>query len=74
MTTAYDATGRECINCGHIVEDYTGHLQASEVTLCSECPDELEDEKWKYRADVVHRIPRSNQSVDTETDQEKNDE
>jgi len=65
MTTAYDATGRKCIECGHAVEDYTGHFQASEVTLCTECPDRLEEEKWQYRSDIVHRIPRKN----TDTDQ-----
>lgn len=56
MTTPYEATDRSCSECGEDVEDYTGHWEASEVTLCEDCHDQ-HIEKWKYRADVVHKVP-----------------
>ena len=59
MTIPYEAADRDCIECGEIVEDYTGHSGASEVTLCEGC-EEYKEEKWQYRADVVHIIPRKN--------------
>lgn len=58
MTTTYEATDNSCIECGEPVEDYTGHWEASEVTLCKQCYDE-HAEKWQYRADVVHSVPRA---------------
>lgn len=66
MTIPYEATDKNCIECGHPVEDYTGHSSASEVTLCTDCPDELETEKWQYRADIVHRIPRKEKDMTDE--------
>lgn len=56
MTIPYDATDRSCIECSRDVEDYTGHLHASEVTLCEECYPEYR-EKWQYRVEVVHKVP-----------------
>lgn len=57
MTRPYEATGRTCIECGAEVEDYIGHWQASEVTLCEECyPDH--HEKWQFRVEVVHKVPK----------------
>lgn len=57
MTTTYEATGMTCYNCGAEVEDYTGHLEASEITVCESCPTEVR-EKAEYRAAVVHVVPR----------------
>lgn len=58
MTIPYEATDRNCEECGESVEDYTGHWNASEATLCENCYDE-HIEQWQYRADVVHKIPRA---------------
>lgn len=57
MTIPYDAEDRNCTECGEPVEDYTGHWEASEVTLCEECHDDHYEE-WQYRADVVHAVPK----------------
>ena len=57
MTTPYKAEGRNCLNCGVEVETYTGHLQASEITLCESCGEEVKGE-MKHRAQVVHTVPR----------------
>lgn len=59
MTTPYEATGRACANCREEVEDYTGHWEASEATLCENCYDD-NIEEWQYRAEVVHKISRKN--------------
>ena len=60
MTTPYEATDRSCINCGETVEDYTGHLQASEITSCEECYDEVVDEYGHRLGTVIHNVPRKN--------------
>lgn len=57
MTTPYEATDRECIECKEPVEDYTGHWEASEVTLCEECYPEFAEE-WQRPGRVVHRVPK----------------
>lgn len=57
MTIPYEATDRTCSECGAPVEDYTGHWEASEATLCEPCyPEHIDD--WQYRAQVVHSVPR----------------
>lgn len=56
MTTTYQAEDRSCIECGEDVQDYTGHWEASEVTLCEGCYDEYA-KKWEYRAEVIHKVP-----------------
>lgn len=57
MTITYDASGVKCLNCQAVVEDYTGHLNASEITLCDECYEE-NIEEYERRADVVHKVPK----------------
>lgn len=57
MTIPYDATDKQCSECGHDVEDYTGHWSASEITLCEECYEEYYDD-YMYKADVVHSVPK----------------
>lgn len=57
MTITYEATDRNCIRCGREVEDYIGHLEASEITSCEECHEEVEDDP-QLGADVVHCVPR----------------
>lgn len=58
MTVGYDATDKQCEECGADVEDYTGHWHASEATLCEDCYEDHIDE-WQYRADVVHCVPKA---------------
>jgi len=61
MTTPYEATDRNCTECGEPVEDYTGHLEASEVTLCEDCYDKHYEDKWKIRVDMAHKVPKVTQ-------------
>lgn len=63
MTTTYEATDKNCINCGEPVEDYTGHWEASEVTACEECHDEVSEE-FQYTAQVIHCVPRKEDDDD----------
>lgn len=57
MTTTYQAEGRECINCGAEVEDFTGHWEASEMTACEECYEEVK-ENAPWSVEVIHEVPR----------------
>lgn len=57
MTIPYDADDRNCTECRETVEDYIGHLHASEVTLCEECYEE-HAERWQHRVEVVHSVPK----------------
>ena len=57
MTTTYQAKDHNCEECGVELEEYTGHLEASEVSLCEECYEETHDDKWKHRVQVVHKVP-----------------
>lgn len=62
MTTSYEATGRNCSGCGHPLEDYAGHLQASEIAACEDCHDDLQDEYGEV-VDIVHSVPRKEDPV-----------
>lgn len=62
MTTTYEATDKNCTHCGRPVEDYTGHSQASEVTLCEVCHPEHADE-WERPGRVVHNVPREYEHI-----------
>lgn len=53
MTTTYERTNKNCVECREPVEDHTGHWEASEATLCDDCYDDYIDE-WQCRVDVVH--------------------